>query len=80
MQAERIESMSEKNETVLRKTPLFANLTDIEMGALEITAPNTRLTRLQVKKCPPDSGEIVAIHNSTSSGDRYDPPRRPDLI
>jgi hypothetical protein len=30
MQVERIESMSEKNETVLRKTPLFANLTDTD--------------------------------------------------
>ena len=34
MQAERIESMSEKMKQVLRKTPLFANLTDTEMAAL----------------------------------------------
>ncbi len=42
MQAERIESMSEKNETVLGKTPLFANLTDTEMAALAGRVSNRR--------------------------------------
>ena len=45
MQAERIESMSEKNETVLRKTPLFANLTDTEMRALAGRVSNRRFER-----------------------------------
>src|SRR5487761_466971 len=45
MQAERIESMSEKNETVLRKTPLFANLTDTEMAALAGRVSNRRFER-----------------------------------
>jgi len=45
MQAERIESMSEKNETVLRKTPLFANLTDTEMAALAGRVGNRRFER-----------------------------------
>jgi CRP-like cAMP-binding protein len=34
MQAECFESMIEKNDTVLRKTPLFANLMATEMGTL----------------------------------------------
>ena len=37
--------MSEKNETVLRKTPLFANLTDTEMGALAGRVSNRRFER-----------------------------------
>lgn len=45
MQAEQIEPMSEKNETVLRKTPLFANLTDTEMGALARRVSNRRFER-----------------------------------
>ena len=42
MQAEQIESMSEKNETVLRKTPLFANLAGTEMSALAERVSNRR--------------------------------------
>ena len=45
IQAERIESMSEKNETVLRKTPLFANLTDTELSALARRVSNRRFER-----------------------------------
>ena len=37
--------MSEKNETVLRKTPLFANLTDTEMGALTGRVSNRHFER-----------------------------------
>jgi CRP/FNR family transcriptional regulator, cyclic AMP receptor protein len=37
--------MSDKNETVLRKTPLFANLTDTEMGALAGRVSNRRFER-----------------------------------
>ena len=49
MQAERIESMSEKNETVLRKTPLFASLTSKRWTA--------RAAR--VDKRPPDSSRAT---------------------
>jgi CRP/FNR family transcriptional regulator, cyclic AMP receptor protein len=45
LQAERIEPMSEKNETVLRKTPLFANLTDVEMRSLAGRVNNRRFER-----------------------------------
>ncbi len=45
MQAERIERMSEKNEAVLRKTPLFANLTDTELSALARLVSNRRFER-----------------------------------
>jgi CRP/FNR family transcriptional regulator, cyclic AMP receptor protein len=37
--------MSEKNETVLRKTPLFANLTDVEMRSLAGRVNNRRFER-----------------------------------
>jgi len=45
IQAERAERMTDKNEAVLRRTPLFANLTDTEISALAARVSNKRFNR-----------------------------------